>query len=322
MNSPDDTTVVINPHYNPDRRPELDARSVAFVHLQKCGGGTFATLNSAFCARFGFTHVWMSGAARFPHDCGELYNSVFEAERRNFMFGHAPLHVEARAYGAIDAVTILRDPIERLVSECLFMNLSSHNVATTIDELIDVVGQRIRRNADELLKGPVLVKNYMTRTILGNVDRNEPLSGSHVDAAIANVANDFTLVGTLDEYEKFVRAYLVRYNFPSVAFPRIHSQGSAERQFEYRLRYDELCKLFEEFVDADLELYQKVKETEADRLNEAIWSDLSEFSLSANAPILAVNERSKTRAGKLLGQPVELPPESSASVVLDFDHAA
>lgn len=242
---------------------------IAFVHLFKCGGtSVIHRLRS------------MVGEDRFYH-----YRSLAEAEQllqsdpaafEQFMVigGHMPLEFLDRNFPSIDKVTVLRNPIDRLISQYYHFR---REYGELTDNSPPLVVQRARYCAANnfatyaLSDDPEIsrfTRNFMTRSLTPKGMQVNPDDPALLEDALATLFN-FKLVTVSDRLDdKFfasVNALLVQGDIPPRKGLISRTLAKSAKNVSSERKYADIS-MTTEIMDGimrrnwfDLQLYQRVK---------------------------------------------------------------
>ena len=171
------------------------SQAVIFVHVPKSAG---TTLN--------YIVAWEYSPLRICHVDGRFYRAAFhrisrrtprQLDKYDLFSGHMPFGLHRRLTRKATYITVLRDPVERVISEYYYrQERRSHPIAD-----IGVKGLSLR---DYLEKLPY--DNVQTKLLAGTIPDYDYLAGScdeeMLTVAKRNLAEHFTLVGLTERFEE------------------------------------------------------------------------------------------------------------------------
>lgn len=180
------------------------------VHIPKCAGTTLDRVMMGVveaCGRKGF---------HFP---GTIYGQGFSGlgkreaweVARGFRYpadwlyasGHIPFGRFPQPGAKADLVSIIRDPVSRLIS-MFWMGVRRH--AWTAETPVE-----------DLFKAGLFASDSMVRQLCGEVSRERALDASDVETALVNFRN-VTYAGRIEDFEALLASILAAYGVPYLAY--------------------------------------------------------------------------------------------------------
>lgn len=178
-------------------------RAVIFVHVPKAAG---STLRWIMDRQYTVQSVYRCDMHLYPSAFDE-FRDMPEDERAKIrcLIGHLPYGVHEYLAVPASYVTVLRDPVDRFLSEYMYLRKKKW-VAEQLDvddreveSLEAYVDMQVRRNA----------MNFQTRQISGRVDFehgsppfDESLSEDALETAKENLEKEFTVVGLQERFDE------------------------------------------------------------------------------------------------------------------------
>jgi hypothetical protein len=178
-------------------------RPVLFLHIPKTGGSSFLTV---------LGNVFGEGRVRRLRNANEMVPSQIDRivsdqiQDIDCLVGHFPIHAFAKCLDTFRPFTILRDPVDRVMSFFRFLKRAPRSETERL-ELRDGFG------FDDFIESRVpeiyaQTRNLMCRMLCGDEEMNDPLAGAFwqprdpgafVDQAVATLrAMDFGLLEDME----------------------------------------------------------------------------------------------------------------------------
>jgi hypothetical protein len=155
----------------------------------------------------------------------------------DYLSGHFPFGIHHRLARPCLYVTLLRDPLARLLS----------NVRFGLDH------RKWARDAsvDALMKQGRLIDNLQTRQIAGVADRNAPCTAATLAAAMENLRAHYAVVGVTERFDETLKALITLFGWPDIAYSdRQVSNAPSDPELAARVR-----PAAERHFALDMELY-------------------------------------------------------------------
>lgn len=236
----------------------IGGRRIAFFHTPKCGGtSVHKWLATAFGGPAGLDPIAAEAAARKIGTTGLEFREALLAyfvQRSDARFISGHYSYSGRAFagheGEFDLITILRNPIDRLLSQYYYNRFRDQRNHFPIDsELSDWLQTSQARAA-----GTVFTKMFVGDVAVAKeFDKRGSDTRAAVSSAIANLGR-FTIVGTLEDLNGFENEIKSRYGIrssighlrksPKAGYPKFTDQPMS---IQDRIR--ELC-------EEDMEIYE------------------------------------------------------------------
>jgi hypothetical protein len=164
-----------------------------------------------------------------------------------YLSGHLPYGPHRHLRRPYFYVTILREPVARLLSQFRFgVRRGGWTAATPMQELI---------------RQGLMAENLQTRQIAGLVDPRAPCTGETLELALSNLRSHYTVVGTSERFDETLKLLVTLLGWPEIAYgDRQVTPGAADD--ELRRRAEEAVQLFFAY---DRELYAQAAELAAQK---------------------------------------------------------
>jgi hypothetical protein len=167
-----------------------DGCTTIFLHLPKAGG---STLNRIISRQYGPHEIYKVRVAPRSEIVAELNGMPAEQLRGlRMIIGHAAFGLHAAVPKPCSYITILRDPIERVISQYYYiLRMPGHQQH-----------QVLARGEQTLAEYARFVGNGQTRLISGL--ESNATDALHLQTAKANLENHFSLVGLTESFDQFL----------------------------------------------------------------------------------------------------------------------
>ena len=239
----------IDASFSPVSKTTYEGKKVAFVHIAKCGGMSVdkglrqavaapnqprinrdATL-AASIASFGRTIENQDDSIAFSWHHARNLTGIFEyylAKQWQYVSGHVTVNRALLDQYANDYafVTVLRDPVERFISNYIYNKLTNenqfmlpnmNNTGSLIEEAEQVINSE---------RGWQMA-NTQTMFLTGRYPKDEA-DAKAMQAEVAANLEKFTVVGFLDELNQFARQ-CSQLTGRQVQFEQINTQADASQ---------------------------------------------------------------------------------------------
>ena len=234
-------------YLTPDR-----PKKILFDHLPKCGGSTLkAYLLKHYPRRKSFlTNGWD------PHKSIQEFKEMPQSSRHDYCLiqGHLANQLIGDADPACLKVTLLRDPVERIISHYFFVKRTQkHYLHRTIhDSNISLEDYACSNLSDEL-------KNWYTTHFSGFTSvKAEKNPEEAVATAVETVLNQFDIIGFLDDFPAFIESLRKRANL-RYAYNDDRVNVTVDRPSTANIPSSTI-KLIEQKNEMDIAFYHKLRE--------------------------------------------------------------
>lgn len=220
---------------------------VAFIHIPKTAGSTLYRILENHYRWDDIYTVWQDGTL-------DQFKQLSPMQKRNIRLlrGHVGLGIAAHLPGPTTYFTVLRDPVERVISYYHFIRRSPHHYC------YELVTSRQMSLHDFVSSGAdTLVDNGQTR-LLANLETGHEIPFGGCDAALldeakANLAQRMAVVGLTERFDETL--LLLRHHFGWRHIYYARQNVSANRTRRHSLSPDTLA-LIENANRLDTELYR------------------------------------------------------------------
>src|SRR5215213_2660795 len=232
--------------------PAVDLRdcTLLFTHVPKTAGTTldYILRAAAMAQRIPFLRAMGSIYGQF-HGIGKGDPQQDFAgwprtalAQRAYISGHLPYGVHQRLSRPYCYITILRDPLPRLLSQYRFgIQRGGWNESVAIAQVMEK-----RLMAD----------NIQTRQLAGVTDRATPVTAETLKTAIAHLRAEYSVVGTSERFADAVKLLITLLGWPDIVYGnRQVTVGAPKPQLLQQAQ-----EATQRFFSYDLELYAVAKE--------------------------------------------------------------
>jgi hypothetical protein len=277
------------------------------LHIAKTGG---TSLSGMVKHGFGSNEIFewtrhgvelYTGLGVVPHECCERYLRSFGLNRIRYISGHVPFGVHRVLDRPAKYITVLRHPVERVIS--LFYFLMQMNVPFRKDGRLLTFEEYVESRCD------INLNDYQVRVVTGcpvldaeiskpgEMVTAAPVEPSHLNQAKRNIDEQFLSIAPVEQMTEL--GLLVRriYGWPMRRLQNEYKNSTKDRP---RLREisPRLIKIIEECNSHDIELYEWVSKRFAEQRR------LFEPELSRDLRVYRVVNRALSTAGQILPRSV------------------
>jgi hypothetical protein len=224
---------------------DVSRHTIVFTHIGKTGGTTLDHIIKVAAAVTGKRACRPRpprGRSMPPsqHNQELLHLDLMDDDQLSscdYVSGHFPFGLHARLPRPCLYITLLRDPIARLLS----------NIRFGLD--------RDKWPRDASVTGLVeqgrLIDNMQTRQIAGIADRDAPCTSKTLATAIDNLRSHYCVVGVTERFDDALKALITLLGWPDIAYSdRQVSHAPSDSDLESRVR-----AAAERYFAVDMELY-------------------------------------------------------------------
>lgn len=227
---------------------DVSGRVIIFTHVPKTGGTTLDHILGAAAAATGKQkrRLRMRSTASGPRHSRDQHLLDFETvppeelAGADYLTGHFQFGIHRRIQRPFLYVTLLRDPVARLLSNIRFGIDHGKWSRDTPIESIFTAGR--------------LIDNIQTRQLAGIADRETPCTAEMLAAARLNLRRHYAVTGLTERFDETLRALITLMSWPDIAYTdRQVSITAADPELEARARH-----AAQRFSLFDMELYADV----------------------------------------------------------------
>lgn len=173
--------------------------TVIFLHVPKTAG---TTMHSIFEKHYPPGALYSTYPANHPYGSLEAY-AAFPPERKSqirVLLGHFSYGVHKLVPGPYLYITILREPVERIISNFYHINRDPNH---GLHELVSSGRMDLQQYVDHMVHD-LKMDNEQTRMYAGNWDGrgHGPCTDAMLETAKANLADCFAVVGVTDRFDE------------------------------------------------------------------------------------------------------------------------
>jgi hypothetical protein len=245
----------------PAQRVTADDRALLFLHIPKAGG---TTLHSIIERQFP-PEMTFSIAGMTPSQSIKEFISLPPARREKIRLlkGHMPYGLHQYLSVPSTYITMLRDPVDRIVSHYYFVRRSPgvnlyDEVTSKNMSLADFVKRRasIRANNDQtrLISG---VEEVNAKVLRGREANEEPGSTDILEIAKKNLRDHFTVVGLSERFDESLLLLRRLLGWRNIYYVKQNvTRGRPAKQQVPK----EAIRLIEEYNELDMSLYEYARQ--------------------------------------------------------------
>ncbi|MGF1535239.1 MAG: sulfotransferase family 2 domain-containing protein [Elainellaceae cyanobacterium] len=268
-------------------------KTIIFLHIPKAAGTTMANILT--------DHYGSEASYRTKKHAFKNIQTMPEAQRRQLrlIYGHMPFGIHQYLPQPSAYVTLLRHPIERVVSHYYFVLKSpshpGYPVAQAARSVAEYVGCGLQKQTNN-------VQTRHLSGVSGTVGFDECTS-KHLQQAKHNLDAAFVVAGTSEQFDATLLLLGQRLGWSPSPYPRLNVNPQRPKREQLSPR---AIALIERYNALDLELYHHVQA----RLQQQIAAQGSAFQQALEA-----FQQNNLRYGRALqdGDQIELSPGSLPS---------
>jgi hypothetical protein len=244
--------------------------SLIFLHIPKTAG---TTLNRLLDQQYQSGLSWKINCP-YPHNLQDELNKISGLQKEEIVFfkGHMPFGLHKLLPQPATYITMLRDPVERVISLYYFiLCIPDHYLSNIVRErqmsLKEFITSRISAE----------VENGQTRLLSGKVELSknpllsfEPSSPEWLEAAKKNLKEPFTAFGITERFDESLILFKRKlgWRFPLYVKHNVNNNRPLKETIS-----PDVIRLIEKNNELDIELYNYAK----DYFEEQIDQQCSEF---------------------------------------------
>lgn len=227
---------------------DLHRKTLVFTHIGKTGGTTLDHIIRGAASAAGM-RVCRLRSQRSRATPTQHIQELSTFDRADFaqlsacdyISGHFPFGIHARLSRPCLYVTLLREPVARLLS----------NVRFGLDR-----GKWSRDvSVVALVEEGRLIDNMQTRQIAGVADRASPCTAETLALALENLRSHYAVVGVTERFDDTVRSLITLFGWPDIAYSDSQiSRAASDPDLESRAR-----EAAERYFAFDIELHAYAK---------------------------------------------------------------
>jgi hypothetical protein len=253
----------------PAQKVAAEERALLFLHIPKAGGTTLhSVVERQFAPEVTFSINGMTPAQSIK----EFINLPEEQRARiRLVKGHMPYGLHKYLSVPATYITMLRDPVDRVVSHYYFVRRSPgvslyEEVTSRKMSLADFVKARaaIKANNDQtrLISG---VEKVNAKVLRGGEANEEPGSTDILEIAKRNLADNFAVVGLSERFDESLLLLKKLLGWKNVYYVKqnVTKGRPAKQQVP-----DEAIRLIEQHNELDMALYEYARQRFEEAMRE------------------------------------------------------
>jgi hypothetical protein len=190
----------------------LATHSLLFTHIPKTAGTTLDYILRAIAASSRipqrramgtvYGHFLGAGKGEAMLEFGRFPEAFFRQQA--FLSGHVPHGMHRVLSHPYFYVTVLREPIARLLSQYRFG--------------IRRGGWSEKASVTELVEKGLIIDNLQTRMLAGLSDRSAPCTAETLKLAIEHLRSEYAIVGTTERFDETLKLLITLLGWPDIAY--------------------------------------------------------------------------------------------------------
>ena len=260
---------------------------VIFVHIPKTAGTTLRhIIQSQFQPKNVFEFYHLKTQPPKVRKGIEKYNNLSEAQKKaiKFVSGHVGFGLHEFLQKPCTYITVLRDPVERVVSYYYFLHRNQNNIVKnkTLEEFIQTFGG-VHNSMSCYLSGVTLKAQLQDP----NIDiKSEQFDRETLEKAKSNLKQHFKIVGFVDKFDEtcILLKKILGWNFSSFY---ARKNVAKHRNYTKDISKDTLS-LIKKFNELDIQLYDYAREIFEEMINQqgdAFAEELHNFKVANQSNI-------------------------------------
>ncbi len=227
---------------------EPDTQQMVFIHIPKCGGNSFGQVFRAISHFQGRSVLSLSGSQHNYRTEGDFLHDIERHDQQlesfNIIYGHFPYSSVCDVFSKAQIFTILRHPIERLISAYYYVNREL--TEPDPDGLLSLM------KTEGILNHGAATDNIQVRMLCSQPGFNGNCTNEMLDEAKYNLESKFKMFGLVDSLNQF----LIDFVSQCAAPPIVYKAANTNPQRPDISESSSMGEIAAEYNRFDLNLYQ------------------------------------------------------------------
>lgn len=223
--------------------------SLIFQHIPKSGGSTLHSILKRFYNKENTYNIF---AGDYSDEGVNKLQSLAEKERKKIQLlkGHMPFGLHEYLSSSAKYVTVLRDPVKRVISQYFYIKINPQNpLHETVVSNDWSVGQLVRSGKS------VGLNNGLVRWLTGEIHALpfDGVSAEHLEMAKQNIIRHYLFVGINEKYDESLLILADKLSWLKKPYYRIHNLNKKNKRSEIS---EEDIDTITSYNQYDIELYE------------------------------------------------------------------
>jgi len=194
---------------------------IIFIQIPKTAGNSFQSYLRGLHLHLGLSKLNFAAASSVMANSEVpdrlMAQQGMSADQFDIVAGHMPFGTAQKCFVNGNYITILRNPVDRMLSDYCSQPANVEKPKFGLDQLADILAVR---------PSPEFAfDNMQVRMLCDNPRFGEEVHSPMLDEAIANLSHRFLCFGVLEKIDDFLRHFAILAHVPTVDIPTLHASG-------------------------------------------------------------------------------------------------